>query len=38
MTYFCCLRSNDGEGIEMEFQGLSDSCEVIRSADTGEEE
>ncbi|GBM34647.1 hypothetical protein AVEN_122042-1 [Araneus ventricosus] len=27
MKYFCCLRSNDGDG-KMEFQGFSDSCEV----------
>ncbi|GBN75085.1 hypothetical protein AVEN_175720-1 [Araneus ventricosus] len=28
--YFCCLRSNDGDG-KMEFQALSDSCEVVQS-------
>ncbi|GBM60565.1 hypothetical protein AVEN_131575-1 [Araneus ventricosus] len=30
MKYFCCLRSNDGDG-EKEFQGLSGSCEVVQS-------
>ncbi|GBM23525.1 hypothetical protein AVEN_45549-1, partial [Araneus ventricosus] len=33
MKYFCCLRSNDGDG-KMEFQGLSDSCEVVQSTQT----
>ncbi|GBM48468.1 hypothetical protein AVEN_98997-1 [Araneus ventricosus] len=31
--YFCCLRSNDGNG-KMEFQGLPDSCEVVQSTET----
>ncbi|GBO35477.1 hypothetical protein AVEN_78326-1 [Araneus ventricosus] len=33
MKYFCCLGSNDGDG-KMEFQGLSDSCEVVQSTET----
>ncbi|GBN14699.1 hypothetical protein AVEN_54955-1 [Araneus ventricosus] len=32
MKYFCCLRNNDGDGNgKMEFQWLSDSCEVVQS-------
>ncbi|GBM48779.1 hypothetical protein AVEN_130828-1 [Araneus ventricosus] len=33
IKYFCCLGSNDGDG-KMEFQGLSDSCEVVQSTRT----
>ncbi|GBL91426.1 hypothetical protein AVEN_136925-1 [Araneus ventricosus] len=33
MKYFCCLRSDYGYG-KMEFQGLSDSCEVVQSPET----
>ncbi|GBL99111.1 hypothetical protein AVEN_64108-1 [Araneus ventricosus] len=33
MQYFCCLRRNDGDG-KVEFQGLSDSCEVVQSTKT----
>ncbi|GBN47073.1 hypothetical protein AVEN_202207-1 [Araneus ventricosus] len=30
MKYFCCLCDNDGK---MGFQGLSDSCELVQSAE-----
>ncbi|GBN87854.1 hypothetical protein AVEN_10287-1 [Araneus ventricosus] len=33
MKYLCCDRSNDGDG-KMEFQVLSDSCEVVQSSET----
>ncbi|GBN96566.1 hypothetical protein AVEN_117325-1 [Araneus ventricosus] len=33
MKYFCCLRSNDGDG-RMEIQGLSDLFEVVQSTGT----
>ncbi|GBO36687.1 hypothetical protein AVEN_102767-1 [Araneus ventricosus] len=29
IRYFCCLRKNDGDG-RMEFEGLSDLCEVVQ--------
>ncbi|GBO13110.1 hypothetical protein AVEN_233886-1 [Araneus ventricosus] len=37
MQIFYCLRNNDGDG-KMEFQGLSDSCEVIQIAEKKKEE